>query len=385
MDRVSPSLALTDRGLFCPKGDFAVDPVRPVETAVITHAHSDHARPGSANYICAHECLPILRARLGPAASIRAVPWREPVQLGATRVSFHPAAHVRGSAQIRIESRDEVAVVTGDFKREPDPTTEPFESVPCDTLVTESTFAMPIYRWRPTHDTITDIAHWWHAAAERGVPAVLFCYALGKSQRVLAELAALASRDPRFAWIATHERPILIHGAVAPLVDAYEAAGVALAPTHRVSDVAPSSRRITDAAPDLPGVARVHPTAPAGALVIAPPSAAGTPWMRRFGTDPATAFASGWMHVRGMRRRRGFDRGFVLSDHADWPGLIATVHQSRASRVLITHGYADILARFLREQGVDAHSLAHAFVGQFGENEHGDQPAAESPITPEDA
>lgn len=385
MDRVSPSLALTDRGLVCPKGDFAVDPVRPVETAVITHAHSDHARHGSACYICAEECLPILRARLGPAAYIRAIPWREPVQLGATRVSFHPAAHVRGSAQVRIETRDEIALVTGDFKRDPDPTTEPFEIVPCDTIVTESTFAMPIYRWRPTHQTIADIAHWWHAAAERGVAAILFCYALGKSQRVLAELAALAARDPVFAWIATPHRPILIHGAIAPLVDAYEAAGVALAPTHRISDVAPSPRRSAAAAPDVLGVARAHSNVHAGALVIAPPGAAGTPWMRRFGPEPATAFASGWMHVRGMRRRRGFDRGFVLSDHADWPGLIATVHQSRASRVLITHGYADILARYLRERGVDAHSLAHAFVGQFGENELGDQPAVDNPITPEDA
>lgn len=367
MERISPSLLLTERGLICPGGGFAIDPIRPVETAVITHAHSDHARWGSGRYLCVRECLPILRQRLGPNSRIDAFDWREPIRVADATISFHPAGHVRGSAQVRIQTASEVAVVTGDYKRNPDPTTEPFEVVPCDTFVTESTFAMPIYRWAPTRDTIIDLARWWRANIDRGYASILFCYSLGKTQRVLAELDLLA-REPGWEWIGESftRQPVLLHGAAGPLVDIYRDAGVAMAPTRLMRDEpAPRRSRVRDD-DTLALEGRAAPFA--GALAIAPPSAAGSTWMRRFGANFDTAFASGWMRVRGLRRRRGYDKGFVLSDHADWLDLIRTIRETGATRIRITHGYSEVLSRHLRGQGVDACSMAHAFRGEYGES-----------------
>ncbi len=382
MERISPSLTLTQRGLMCPRGGFGVDPLRPVEVAVITHAHSDHARWGSGTYWCVRECEAILRQRLGPSAAIRSVAWREPVRHGEATVTFHPAGHVRGSAQVRIETADEVAVVTGDYKRNADPTTEPFEVVACDTFVTESTFAMPIYRWQETRETIKEMARWWRENAERGLASILFCYSLGKTQRVLAELWLLA-REPGWEWIAEllARQPVLLHGAGGPLVELYREAGVAMAPTRLMRDEAmPRRSRVRD--DDTMALEGGSYAAPfAGALAIAPPSAAGSTWMRRFGTSFDTAFASGWMRVRGVRRRRGYDRGFVLSDHADWPDLLRTIAETGAKRVRITHGYSELLSRYLRARGVDACSMAHAFAGEFGEG--GGEGGGEGPAGPE--
>lgn len=368
MERISPSLMLTERGLVCPCGGFGVDPIRPVATALITHAHSDHARWGSGRYVCVRECLAILRQRLGPGARIEAVGWREPVRLGDATISFHPAGHVRGSAQVRIETGDEVAVVTGDYKRNADPTTEVFEVVPCDTFVTESTFAMPIYRWQDTRETIKELARWWGGNIERGVASVLFCYSLGKTQRVLAELDLL-SRETGWEWIgaALERQPVLLHGAAAALVEIYRDSGVEMVPTRVMRDE-PVARRRRVRDEDtmvLEGLKQGSPFS--GALAIAPPSAAGSTWMRRFGEVFDTAFASGWMRVRGLRRRRGYDKGFVLSDHADWLDLVRTVQESGAKRVRITHGYSEVLARYLRARGIDASSMAHAFGGEYGE------------------
>lgn len=378
MERISPSLTLTERGLMCPRGGFGIDPIRPVPIAVITHAHSDHARWGSRRYLCVRECLEILRQRLGPSSRIDAFDWHEPVRLGDATISFHPAAHVRGSAQVRIESADEVAVVTGDYKRNADPTTEPFEVVPCDTFVTESTFAMPIYRWKETRETIKELARWWRNNIERRYASILFCYSLGKTQRVLAELDALA-REPGWEWIneAMTRQPVLLHGAAGPLVDIYREAGVRMVPTRLMRDEAmPRRGRVRDDdTMMLEGASRASPFA--GALAIAPPSAAGSTWMRRFGEHFDTAFASGWMRVRGLRRRRGYDNGFVLSDHADWLDLVRTVEETGAKRVRITHGYSEVLARYLRARGVDACSMAHAFRGEYGEA-GGDEDAAAS-------
>lgn len=372
MERISPSLTLTERGLMCPRGGFGVDPIRPVETAVITHAHSDHARWGSGRYLCVRECEKILRQRLGPSARIEAFDWREAVRVGDVKISFHPAAHVRGSAQVRIETGEEVAVVSGDYKRNADPTTEAFEVVPCDTFVTESTFAMPIYRWAETRETIVQLARWWRGNIDRGVASILFCYSLGKTQRVLAELALLA-RGPGWEWMGEvlSREPVLLHGAAGPLVEIYREDGVAMAPTRLMRDEAvPRRSRVRDEDTmglegALEGARRASPFA--GALAIAPPSAAGSTWMRRFGANFDTAFASGWMRVRGVRRRRGYDKGFVLSDHADWPDLLRTIDETGAKRVRITHGYSELLSRYLRARGVDACSMAHAFRGEYGE------------------
>lgn len=320
----------TDTGLACAAGGFHIDPWRPAETALITHAHADHARPGSRVYYAAAPGVGLLRKRLGAEADIRPVEWGERRVFGATTVSFHPAGHVLGSAQIRIEGEQGVWVVSGDYKRDPDPTCAPFEVVPCDTFITEATFALPVYRWKPGHETAAEIHDWWQGNAAAGRPSVLFCYALGKAQRVLAELTAFT------------DEPVYVHGAVDALVEVYREAGVAMLPTEKVD-----LRRREDYA---------------GRLVVAPPGAAGSTWMRRF-RQASTGFCSGWMRIRGQRRRRGYDRGFVLSDHADWPSLLSTIEETGATRVLATHGHTDALVRLLRERGVDAAALATAYEG----------------------
>jgi putative mRNA 3-end processing factor len=325
---VSPLLEVDASGLHCAIGGFHVDPWRPVKAAVITHAHGDHARPGSDLYYCAAPGAGVLRRRLGPEARIEPVPFGERFVLGSATLSFHPAGHVLGSAQVRVEAED-VWVVSGDYKRQPDPSCEPFEPVACDTFITEATFALPIYRWGPTDSVITEIWTWWQENAQRDRASILFCYSLGKAQRILAELAGCT------------DRTMYLHGAVSPMDEAYRAAGVHLPPTARVSDA---------------DRARGRRERFAGELVIAPPSAAGTPWVRRFGAakEFETGFASGWMRVRGIRRRRGYDRGFVISDHADWSDLLRTIRETGAKRVLATHGYSESLARYLREQGLEA-------------------------------
>lgn len=312
-------------GLYCPAGDFYIDPWRPAPRAVITHAHGDHLRAGSDEYLLARPGLSLARRRLPPEARVRALEYGEPVMLGGVRVSLHPAGHVLGSAQVRLEHGGETWVVSGDYKRDPDPTCAPFEVVPCDVFISEATFALPVYRWTPTAAVAAEIHAWWMANRERGLASVLFAYALGKAQRVLAELAALT------------QEPVYVHGAVASLVEAYREAGVAMLPT-----LAPEATRRASYA---------------GALVLAPPSAAGSTWMRRFG-EAATGFCSGWMRVRGDRRRRGYDRGFVLSDHADWPSLLRTFRDTGARRILLTHGHTETMCRYLREQGIDAAALA---------------------------
>ncbi|HZH44328.1 MAG TPA: ligase-associated DNA damage response exonuclease [Lysobacter sp.] len=326
----SDLVVLRPEGLYCPPGDFHIDPWRPVPRAVITHGHGDHARSGMGEYHLAAPGLPILRWRLGEQRYV-AHAYGEPFELGRARVSLHPAGHVLGSAQVRIEADGEVWVVSGDYKRQPDPTCAPFEVVPCDTFVTEATFALPVYRWPRTSDVAREIVEWREHCAARGEAAVLFCYALGKAQRVLAELCA---------WT---DRPALLHGAIATGVQVYREAGVRMLATQAVNE----STKGADFA---------------GELVLAPPSAAGSPWMRRF-RRAQLGFASGWMRLRGNRRRRNYDRGFVISDHADWPDLMRTIRETRARRIIATHGNTDAILRALNEQGL----AAEAFSTVYGE------------------
>jgi len=320
----SDLVTATARGLYCAAGDFHVDPWQPVERAVITHAHGDHLRPGSARYFTATPGGSLVRHRLPPGAAVETLDYGEPMSFGNVRVSLHPAGHVLGSAQVRIEQAGEVWVVSGDYKRDPDPTCDAFEVVRCDAFISEATFALPVYRWMPASTVAAEILDWWHGNRARGLASVLFAYALGKAQRILAELTALT------------DEPVFLHGAVASLVGLYRARGIPMLPAS------------------LATVSK--PTDYAGSLIVAPPSAAGTTWMRRFG-EHRTGFCSGWMRVRGDRRRRGYDRGFVLSDHADWPSLLRTVADTGARRVLLTHGYTDALCRYLQEQGLTAAAL----------------------------
>jgi putative mRNA 3-end processing factor len=330
-------LSETPDGLYCEEGGFHVDPWGAVPRAVITHAHGDHARAGSAAYLCAEPCAPLLRRRLGTDATIESLAYGSRVRLGSATVSFHPAGHVLGSAQVRIEASGGVWVVSGDYKRAADPTCAPFEPVRCDTFISESTFGLPIYRWDSTASVIAELLAWWAANRERSQASVVFCYTLGKAQRLLAELALVS------------DRPVLVHGMMVPTIEAYRAAGVRMLATETL-------------------VERARGQSLAGELVLAPLSARGTPWMRRLG-DFSDAFASGLMRVRGVRRQRAFDRGFVLSDHADWPAILETVRETGAARVLATHGHAEPLSRYFREQGLHAGVMRTAWEGEAGSDE----------------
>jgi len=315
----------TRDGLYCAAGDFHIDPWRPVPRALITHAHADHARSGHGAYWAVDRGAGLLRQRLGQHITLTEVAYGQTLTFGEARVSFHPAGHVLGSAQIRVEAQGQVWVASGDYKRDVDPTCTPFEVVPCDTFITEATFALPVYRWASSASVAADVLTWWQGNAAAGRTSVLFSYSLGKAQRLLAELGLLT------------DGTAYLHGAVVPLTQIYRDAGVSMLATEPVS----AQDKQYDFAQDL---------------VIAPPSAAGSRWMRRFKRH-ATGFASGWMRIRGNRRRRGYDRGFVLSDHADWPGLIDTIQATGATRVLATHGRTDVLVAYLKQRGIDAAPL----------------------------
>lgn len=318
-------------GLYCPFGDFHIDPWRPVERAVITHAHADHARPGCARYLASARAEHVLRARLG-AIDLQCLAWGESITVGSAKVSLHPAGHVLGAAQVRIEHRGRVWVVSGDYTTETDETFDTFEAIRCDTFITESTFGLPIYRWPDPACTFASINEWWQHNAQADRASVLFCYSFGKAQRILAHADASIGL-------------IVAHGATLPLNEAYRATGIDLPAAVHAGEVGDKARLRKS-------------------LVLAPPSAAGSPWLRRFG-EHSDAFASGWMQLRGARRRRALDRGFVLSDHADWPGLQSAIAATGAQRVIVTHGYEAVMVRWLLERGLQAES----FETEFGEGD----------------
>jgi len=330
-------LQLTDAGLYCALGDFYIDPWSPVKRAVITHAHADHARPGHGKYLCSAEGEAVLRARLSDI-ELEALPYGQRKKIGDVTVSLHPAGHIIGSAQVRVEHKGQVWVVTGDYKTEADSTCTPFELQRCNTFVCESTFGLPVYRWEPQANVFAEMNAWWRNNAAAGRASVVYAYALGKAQRVLAGLEANIG-------------PIYCHGSVMRMNTAYSE----------------TQRSVAPALKPLPGTIYAGEEAGkqrgerfAGALILAPPSADGTPWLRRFG-DYASAFVSGWMRLRGARRRRAVDRGFVLSDHADWPALTQTIRDTGCEQVWVTHGYSAVLARWAAEQGLQAATLRTQF------------------------
>ena len=320
-------------GLYCAAGDFYIDPWQPVARAVITHAHGDHARMGSEAYLCAARGLPVLRTRLGEEARLESLAYGEVRDVNGVKVSLHPAGHVLGSSQVRIEHAGEVWVVSGDYKLDPDPTCEPFEPIRCDTFISESTFGLPIYRWCTPDETFAKVDAWWRGNAAAGRASVIFGYAFGKAQRILASVDSSIG-------------PIVVHGAVEALNRGYRECGVALPQTRMVTDFEKKK--------DF-----------AGALVVAPPSAQSSPWLRRFG-DYSDAFASGWMAIRGARRRRAVDQGFVLSDHADWPSLNRAIEATGAERIFVTHGHIAPLVHWLNELGLEAYAMETHFEGEAG-------------------
>ncbi|MCA1684906.1 MAG: ligase-associated DNA damage response exonuclease [Planctomycetia bacterium] len=320
----------TDLGLYCRAGDFYIDPWRPVDRAVVTHAHGDHIGHGCDRYLTSRDGLNVLRARLGAEAIIEAANYGETVSINGVTVSLHPAGHILGSSQVRVEHAGAVAVVSGDYKGEPDATCAPFEPVRCHVFVSESTFGLPIYRWPSQADVFVTIRDWWVANQDAGRASLLFAYALGKAQRLIYGLGT----DPG---------PIYTHGAVEAMNRAYRVSGVPL--------------------PETTYAAAKSGVDWSRALIVAPPSAQGSPWLRRFGTS-STGFASGWMSIRGARRRRSVDRGFVLSDHADWPGLLSAIDATGAEQVWLTHGYTSVVARYLRDLGRDTRTISTRYEGE---------------------
>ncbi len=314
----------TPAGLYCEIGDFYVDPSRRVPRAVITHAHADHARPGSAKYLATREGRRILRTRLGPSAVIDTLSYGEQHLINGVTVSFHPAGHILGSAQVRVEYRGEVWVVSGDYKIEPDPTCAAFEHVRCHTFITESTFGLPVYRWPAQQEIFEDINRWWKQCRDTDKVAVAFAYSLGKAQRLIAGV------DPSIG-------PIYCHPSVEQLNQDYRASGIHL-PKTWLPTQAPARKSW------------------GGVLLVAPPAMANSAWLATFGAA-STAMISGWMLTRATRRSQSFDRGFPLSDHADWPGLLKAIEETQADQILVTHGESGPLIRWLTECGKDASAL----------------------------
>jgi putative mRNA 3-end processing factor len=311
---------LRPAGLYCPTGDFYIDPSEPVDRAVITHAHPDRVRSGSLSYLTAESGAALLREWITPEAPVETLPYGETLAIGEARVSLHPAGHILGSAQVRIEHRGEVWVVSGDYKLVPDPTCAPFEPVGCHTFVSESSFGLPIFRWPEEAEVFASIHAWWRGNREAGRASVVFAQPLGMAQRLMASLDASIG-------------PIYAHPEIERFNRHYRAQGVSLAEIM------------------------AHPDG-SSALVLAPHSAHGDAWLRQW-PRASTAMASGWMRIRGPRRRRTLDRGFVLSSHADWPSLLAAIDTTRAETVWVIPGHA-ALARWLTEHGrtallVEAH------------------------------
>ena len=325
---------LTDNGLFCEIGGFHIDPCKAVDKALITHAHSDHARPGSRSYLTVKQGELLLKQRLGTRISLQTVHYAEAIYLNGVKVSFHPAGHILGSAQIRIEYKGEVWVISGDYKIEKDLTCDKFEPVKCNTFITESTFGLPIFKWRSQNELFDDINSWWRRNKDSDTVSIIFGYALGKAQRIISGL------DPSIGTIYTHSTVGIIN-------QCYRDSGVKLSQTKNISGI--SSEKLTP-----------------GTMIIAPLSADQLQWSGKF-PNISSAFASGWMQIRKNRKRNSFDHGFSLSDHADWEGLLQAIKESGADKILITHGYSSQLAKWLCENGYDAEIL-ESFFDREGEN-----------------
>ncbi|MEL6673587.1 MAG: ligase-associated DNA damage response exonuclease [Bacteroidota bacterium] len=344
-------LRFTAEGIYCPQADVYIDPWRRVPKALITHAHSDHARWGMEHYLAHHDSVPVLRLRLGRDISVQGVAFGEKIYMNGVEISFHPAGHIIGSAQIRLAYQGEVWVVSGDYKVEDDGFCAPFEAVPCQHFITESTFGLPVYHWRPQEEIFADINQWWAQNAAEGKISLLSGYSLGKAQRILQGL------DRNIG-------PVYTHGAIENTNEVLREAGIALKPTQRIH---------------LQGEEKFEKKLNQNAMIVAPPGAIGSNWSRRF--QPfSLGIASGWMQIRGARRRRAADRGFVLSDHADWPGLNQAIEATGAEHVYVTHGYTEIFSRWLREKGLDAQVVKTEFEGELGEINEGttaDTPAQE--------
>lgn len=326
-----PLLESTDKGIYCNAAKVYLDPWKPVDKAIISHGHADHSRWGHKQYITHHRNIPIIKHRLGDIKAT-GVDWGEVFHINNVKFSLHPAGHIIGSSQIRVEHKGEVWVFTGDYKTENDGISTPYESINCHTFITECTFGLPAFSWTPQQEVLNNINQWWVENRANGQTSVLFGYSLGKAQRLLKYL------DTDIGKIYTHGAIENMTEVLRPLVDF------------------PETTLITR---------DTKKTELLGNIVLAPPSAHGSTWIRKM-VPYVTASASGWMAFRGARRRRAVDKGFVLSDHCDWEGLLTSIKATGAEKIICTHGYTDIFSRYLRELGYDARTEST----QYGEEEN---------------
>jgi putative mRNA 3-end processing factor len=335
-----PLLEFTDKGIYCAQGKFYIDPWKPVDDAVITHAHADHAYFGNKHYLAHHFSKEVLLYRLGDI-QLQTVGYGQKVMKNRVQISLHPAGHVIGSAQVRVEFQGEVWVVSGDYKVEDDGISTPFEPIRCHHFISECTFGMPVYQWKPQADIFAGINSWWRSNVEQGLSTVLIGYSLGKAQRILQNLDLSIGK-------------VYTHGVIENTNEALRRNGIILNPTERITPLT-SKEDVRKG------------------IILAPPSSVGTPWMRRF-QPYSFGYCSGWMAIRGAKRRRAADRGFVLSDHADWDGLISAIDATGCESVYLTHGYTATFTRYLNEIGYNAHEV-HTL--------YGDDESIETPVEEE--
>ncbi len=331
-----PLISFTSKGLFCEQGDFFIDPWKPVDKALVTHAHADHSYAGMKQYLAHKLSAPIMKHRLGKNISVQEVEYSEKLSINGVKVSFHPAGHIPGSAQIRVENKGEIWVISGDYKTYDDGISTAYEAVKCHHFITESTFGLPVFNWPEPETVHADMNQWWQRCNELGQTPFIFAYSLGKAQRVLANL------NPENGTILTH-------AAVDNTNQLLAKHGIQLPPTSVVT-------------PEMEVKKIKNP------IVVAPPGALNSSWQKRF-NKPVTSVASGWAQLRGMRRRRNTDKSFVLSDHADWNGLNQAVKASESKNIYVTHGYTQIFTKYLNEQGYNAQIVKTEFTGESLESE----------------
>lgn len=341
----NPLLVFNDRGIYCEVADVYLDPWKPVEKAIITHGHSDHARWGHKKYITHHTNVPIIKHRLGKI-EVAGMEYNESFTIRGVKFSLHPAGHIFGSSQVRVEYKGEIWVFTGDYKIEPDGVSQTYESVKCHAFITESTFGLPAFKWLPQEQVMQEINAWWEQNKAEGKTSVLFGYSLGKAQRLLKHL------EPSIGRIYTHGAIENMTEVLRPMLD--------LPKTHLITRDTKKE--------DIKGN-----------IVLAPPSAHGSPWIKKM-HPYVTGSASGWMAFRGARRRRAIDKGFVLSDHCDWQGLLTAIKETGCERVVCTHGYTEIFCRFLNEIGYDARTAETQYEGEQAEMDTTDKEKEASPL-----